>query len=144
MGLRCPATLCNTENDPEAEECKNCGTPLQGYARLSAYPSYLFNQGIVAVSQGEVSRARDLFAAIVYWCPLDIEARNALATACLALGDKTEARRHWQTVLARAATNTTAKQGLTVLENASQSKSATKKQHGNRRRKRRRGKSKRK
>ena len=119
--LTCPSTLCRTDNDPRAEACSRCGSPLRGYARLVTHPAQLFNQGLAAAREGQLTRARDLFAAVVHWCPLDLEARNALALACLVLGDQAEARVHWGVVLARAPTDTLAKQGTAVLDGAAPS-----------------------
>ena len=115
MGLTCPANLCRADNDIQAEVCVRCGTPLHGYARLSAYPALLFNQGLSAARTGNMAQARDAFAAVVYWCPLDQEARNALALACFALGDQTQARSHWERVLTRSPENEVATQGLAAL-----------------------------
>jgi len=108
--------LCGVDNDPDADTCVGCGTPLQAYSRLSAYPGHLFNQGLAAAKQGEIGHARDLFAAVVGWCPMDMEARNALAMACLASGDTDAARGHWEAIIARAADNTIAQQGLSALD----------------------------
>lgn len=117
MRLLCP--VCKNENSSEIAVCSQCGTSLDGLQNLSIYPSQLFNLGLVAAKNGENTRARDLFAAVVHWCPLDQDARNALATACLSLGDHTEARRHWETVLSRSPTNENAMNGLAVLDNVS-------------------------
>jgi hypothetical protein len=71
---------------------------------------------------GEIEQARDLFAAVVYWCPKDLEAHNALAMACLALNDLIEAKRQWEFVLAHAPTDALAMRGLRQLEELPQSK----------------------
>jgi tetratricopeptide (TPR) repeat protein len=89
-----------------------CGIPLQGYKRLLLYPSQLFNIALTEARQGQLGKARDLFASLVQWCPLDIEARNALAMACLALGDKVEARSQWEIVLAQSPNDPLAQRGL--------------------------------
>src|SRR5947209_14725003 len=118
MRLTCPGGTCRADNDAQAEVCVRCGTPLRGYARLSTYPAHLFNLGLSAAREGQVARARDLFAAVVYWCPMDLEARNALAMASYALGDATEARHHWETVLARFPADALATRGLAELASA--------------------------
>jgi Flp pilus assembly protein TadD len=118
MRLTCPAVSCRADNDARADACARCGTPLSAYARLSVYPARLFNQGLAAARGGQLLRARDLFAAVVCWCPLDMEARNALAMACYALGDKTEALIHWRTVLARLPEDAIARQGVAAIESA--------------------------
>ena len=124
MGLTCPAANCRADNDAQAETCERCGTPLREYARLLAYPAQLFNLGLSAAREGHVNRARDLFSSIVHWCPMDMEARNALATACFSLGDKVEARRHWETVLSRSPSNAHATQGIAALDGATESSRA--------------------
>jgi hypothetical protein len=52
----------------------------------------------------------------VYWCPKDIEARNALALACFQLHDLLEAQRQWREVLALAPGNALALQGIQCIE----------------------------
>ena len=116
MKLNCPVNTCQAENDAEAEVCSRCGTPFSGFAQLSTYPAHLFNQGLSAAREGQMSRARDLFSAVVYWCPTDREARNALGMACLALGDQPEARHHWETVLNRFPKDPIATQGIATLD----------------------------
>lgn len=116
MSIRCPESNCRFENEVSATECVRCNTPLQGYVRLLDHPAHLFNQGLTSARNGEFERARDLFAAVVYWCPKDLEARNALAMACLALHDLLEARRQWEMVLAQVPTDTIAKRGLHQLQ----------------------------
>lgn len=108
------------ENEALASECVRCGTPLQNYAQLLNYPASLFNLGLAKTRTGELGQARDLFAAVVYWCPKDVEARNALAMACLALHDLPEARRQWELVLTQAPTNTLALRGLSQLDTTTQ------------------------
>lgn len=110
--LQCPVPRCGTGNEFAAAECAGCGTPLTSYARVSAYPAKLFNRGLAAASEGRLAEARDLFAALVHWCPLDLEARSALALACLDLGDSEAARRHWELVLSRRPGDTMAAEGL--------------------------------
>lgn len=116
MKLTCPAPMCRADNDIQAETCVRCGTPLFSYARLSIHPAQLFNLGLATARQGQYTRARDLFAAVVYWCPMDREARNALAMACFALDDHVEARYHWDKVLELAPTDGLAKRGIEALE----------------------------
>lgn len=118
MKLICPASACRAGNHAQAEVCERCGTPLRGYARLSTYPARLFNLGLSAARAGKVARARDFFAAVVHWCPMDLEARNALAMACFALGDETEARHHWEMILERSPVDALVMQGLAALESA--------------------------
>ena len=118
MELTCPITTCRAANDLGAAVCVRCGAPLTGYARLVAYPALLFNLGLEAARAGQLPRARDLFAAVVHWCPMDLEARNALAMACLAVGDRSEARLHWETVLARSPSNPIAARGIGTLDDA--------------------------
>jgi tetratricopeptide (TPR) repeat protein len=116
MKIICPESSCRKENDVFAEECVRCGTQLQSYVQLLNYPAHLFNEGLVKARNGELEQARDLFAAVVYWCPKDLEARNALAMACLALHDLLEARRQWEIVLAQSPADTLALRGLSQLE----------------------------
>jgi hypothetical protein len=111
----CPLPRCGAENEAGADICAGCGTPLRTHAFLSAYPAYLFNQGLAAARAEKLSRARDLFSAVVHWCPKDWEARNALAYASFELGDAVEARRHWNLVLAERATDPFATTGLERL-----------------------------
>lgn len=125
MKVVCPESSCRKENDALASECVCCGTPLQSYAQLLNHPAYLFNQGLARAHNGEFEQARDLFAAVVYWCPKDLEARNALAMACLALKDQMEAKRQWEFVLAHAPTDALAMRGLRQLEEQPQSMGQT-------------------
>lgn len=67
---------------------------------------------MAAAAAGELAGARELFAAVVHWCPLDAEARNALAMACHQLGDAEAARAHWAAVLARSPRDPMATAGL--------------------------------
>lgn len=114
--VQCPIATCRAENDPQATMCIRCNTPLQEYTRLLFYPTRLFNEGLVAVRDGRLRQARDLFAGVVQWCPKDIEARNALAMACFALRDWSEARRQWETVQAQSPNDPIAQRGLAHLE----------------------------
>lgn len=116
MKIICPASTCRADNDPQAEVCKVCGTPLRGFAQLSVYPAHLFNQGLSAAREGQMTQARDLLSALVYWCPMDVEARNALAMVCLALGDRITSRHHLETVLDRSPTDAVATQGIAMLD----------------------------
>lgn len=106
------------ENETFSSECVRCGTPLQSYIRLLNYPASLFNQGLAKARAGAFRQARDLFAAVVYWCPKDVEARNALAMTCLALQDLLEARRQWKLVLDQVPTDAIALRGLKQLDEA--------------------------
>jgi hypothetical protein len=114
--LTCPASTCRTDNDVRAEVCERCRLPLSGFARLYLFPAHLFNMGLSAAQSNQMAYARDLFAAVVYWCPLDYEARNALALACFTLGDAIEARKHWEAVLKQSPSNTLAARGLVAIE----------------------------
>ena len=116
MRLTCPT--CRSDNEELAEVCLRCGIPLSGYARLATYPANLFNLGLSAAREGQLAHARDLFAAVVYWCPADQGARNALAMACYALGDAVEARHQWEKVLERFPTDALATQGIAALISA--------------------------
>jgi Flp pilus assembly protein TadD len=113
--VRCPLTDCATENAADADTCVRCGTPLRHLARLSVYPDHLFNRGLAAAMAGELGTARDLFAAVVHWCPLDVEARNALALASFQLDDHAAARANWTTVLERFPGDAMAAEGLARL-----------------------------
>ncbi len=116
MKVVCPESSCRKENEASASECVRCGTPLQSYVQLLNHPAHLFNQGLGVARNGEFERARDLFAAVVYWCPKDLEARNALAMACLESRDLLEAKRQWELVLAQAPTDRLALRGLSQIE----------------------------
>jgi tetratricopeptide (TPR) repeat protein len=120
--LVCPIPACRAENDGAADVCAECGTPLRAYRDLALLPAQLFNRGLVAARKGQTRRARDLFAAVVYWCPDDKEARNALAMACFALKDYAEARSHWEKVLMQSSQDNTALQGMKELEKYGRSK----------------------
>lgn len=120
MSVRCPVLLCHEENAYGAEVCAGCRTPLSGYARLHLHPAYLFNQGLAAAREGRLAAARDCFAAVVHWCPGDIEARNALALAGLRLGDRSEAHRQWTKVLDRRPGDPKAAWGLAQLAESAQ------------------------
>ena len=111
----CPSARCRAENDAAADQCRKCGLPLAGLARLHAHPAALFNRGLEAAQGGQFGEARELFAAVVHWCPRDVEARNALALACLRHGDPAAARRHWEDVLARVPGDDLATRGLRAL-----------------------------
>lgn len=115
MTIRCPMPRCGADYEASAEACAGCGSPLWNYARLSAYPAHLFNQGLAAARAGRLGAARELFAAVVHWCPADWEARNALALASFELGDLAAARRHWESVLSRRTNDPQATHGLCRL-----------------------------
>lgn len=117
MKLKCPNPGCRSENDAQAERCHSCGAPFRQYANLSIYSAQLFNCGLAAAKNGDFGVARDNFAAVVRWCPMDREARNAWAMACFALGDFKNARDNWQTVLEKWPHDEFAKQGMEALEN---------------------------
>jgi tetratricopeptide (TPR) repeat protein len=82
---------------------------------LYLYGAHLFNAGLRKARSGQLHQARDLFAAVVYWCPADRDARNALAAACFSLGDKKGARDQWQEVLRRFPADLFASRGLDRL-----------------------------
>lgn len=111
----CPVGTCRAANEAGADVCVRCGTPLRAYAQLVSVPARLFNEGVRVARRGELPRARDLFAAVVYWCPADVEARNALAAACLGLRDVNAARAHWEAVLQRCPADAVARRGLEAL-----------------------------
>lgn len=116
VSLVCPVSRCGAANEPGASRCVRCELPLDGYGRLVAHPADLFNQGLAAARAGRLRTARDLFSAVVRWCPLDLDARNAFALACFELGDEEEARRSWDEVLARSPHDETARRGLAELD----------------------------
>jgi tetratricopeptide (TPR) repeat protein len=118
----CPILACRAKNDVAADVCVECGTPLMAYRDLAILPAQLFNRGLVAARNGQIRHARDLFAAIVYWCPNDKEARNALAMACFTLKDYKEARSHWEKVLIHSSKDTIALQGMKEIEKYDRSK----------------------
>ncbi|GHO65074.1 hypothetical protein KSC_039660 [Ktedonobacter sp. SOSP1-52] len=115
MQIICPAENCRTANDPDAEKCIHCGTRIKEYIHIITHQAQLFNEGVTYAHKGDLSRARDLFAAVVYWYPQDIEARAALAMACISVGDLKEAYRHWELILEQAPENTLAQQNIVVL-----------------------------
>lgn len=136
--LTCPASRCRVGNDDSSETCIGCGTPLESYARVASHAALLFNLGLAAVAEKRMKEARDLFAAVVLWCPNDSEARNAHALACYQLGDKAEARRGWEAVLARSSRDETASRGMLLLDQPkrpqrSSSRSSNKKRPAKRR-----------
>lgn len=128
MKLQCPISTCRADNDALNETCIRCGTPVREYFRLLTYPARLFNQGLQDAQAGHMTRARDLFAAVVNWCPRDREARSALGAACFALGDGEEAQRQWETVLRYAPSDAFATQGLAIL--AAQAEQTRKSENG--------------
>jgi hypothetical protein len=119
MKIPCPASACRAENDMSNTHCVKCGIALREYIRLYIYTAHLFNAGLREARSGQLHQARDLFAAVVYWCPGDREARNALATVCFSLGDEKGARTHWQEVLQRFPSDPLATQGLERLAHKS-------------------------
>lgn len=116
LSLICPIGTCQTSNDLHAETCIRCGIPLQGYKRMKIYSSQLFNDGLVKSRSGHYREARDVFAAIVCWYPMDIEARNALAMVCLAQKDFEQASQQWNIVLQQSPSNAIARQGMEKLQ----------------------------
>jgi hypothetical protein len=116
--VRCPVPNCGTDNDATADSCARCGIPVRNFARLSAYPAQLFNRALSAARSDDLGTARELFAAVVHWCPHDWEARNALALAHFQLGDTTQARHHWTLVLGQRPEDPFATAGLARLDPA--------------------------
>ena len=125
MRISCPESTCRADNDVSAAFCVHCQTPLRAYIKLLIHPARLFNQGLDRAYAGEFKQARDLFAAVVYWCPMDLEARNALAAACFTLGDLTDAYQQWEFVSKNSPINTLAHalamQGLERVRDGQQS-----------------------
>ncbi|WP_242888456.1 hypothetical protein [Actinomadura litoris] len=111
--VKCPFPRCGAENDHDAAECGRCGAPVRSYALLSGYSAHLFNRGLAAARENRLAEAHGYFAAVVHWCPSDIEARNAFALACQALGHADEARDAWEEVLRRRPGDRLAGLGLT-------------------------------
>jgi tetratricopeptide (TPR) repeat protein len=119
LQIICPSIACSTLNDIKAETCVKCGLPLGEFTYLTLYPYKLFNMGLAAAKENRMSEARDLFASVVYWCPKDIEARNALAMTCYTLGDLVAARSHWEKVLKQSSSDSIALQGISSIEKRS-------------------------
>ncbi|MFJ9616184.1 tetratricopeptide repeat protein [Streptomyces noursei] len=71
----------------------------RGRLRMRAHAARMFNNGLAAARNGRPDLARDFFAACVLWYPHDLDARSALALACLESGDPNTAREHWEQVL---------------------------------------------
>lgn len=115
LTVRCPLPRCGADNAFDADSCAGCGTPVRGYARISAYAAYLFNCGLAAAREGRLTAARDYFAAVVHWCPADTGARNALALAGFRLGDTAEARHQWEQVRERRPDDPLALRGLSLV-----------------------------
>ena len=132
MNLPCPITVCRAINDPAAQTCARCGVPLRPYAHLLAAAASLFNQGLKAARAGEYRLARDLFASVVYWCPMDMEARNALAAACLSVRDFDAATLHWKMILSRSPSDAMALAGLEALKTVPESAYRSKRKRGKR------------
>ena len=135
MKIVCPISLCRGENDPQNEKCQHCGTPLAAYARFQVFQAQLYNQALSAAQSGNLQRARDLFASVVAWCPHDIQAHNGLAMVCFQMGDRDNARLHWDVVLSRRPQDVIALKGLALL---AQPKTSTQRESkGKKRRKKR-------
>lgn len=115
MLIACPGVTCRAQNDARNEVCLRCQLPLQGYVQLLTHPNNLFNTGLDMAHANRLGEARDLFAAVVYWCPKDVEARKALAMACFALNDQHEARKQWEHVLEQSPDDELAQQGVAAL-----------------------------
>lgn len=127
MKITCPLGPCKSENELNAESCSACGVPLQGYAHLYSHPNQLFNLGLEAAREGRLKQARDYFAAVINWCPLDLEARNAMTMACFALKDYEEARMHCQLALKQSPGDAVAGRGLMSIAIASNVRPTAKK-----------------
>ncbi len=115
LRVNCPALGCGGENDVRAEVCRHCLTPIEAYCRLALHPLTLFNRGLTAARAGEMALARECFAAVVFWQPEDLAARNAHALACLEARDDAAARQGWREVLERSPTDAFATRGLAAL-----------------------------
>lgn len=133
MTIACPSTTCRFENAASAQSCERCSTPLAEYARLLAFPAQLFNLGLQAARDGNLTKARDLFSAVVCWCPFDIEAKNALALACFLLDDRGEAKRQWDRVIQASPNDVKATAGLLELDCVSRKKDANPQQSSRKR-----------
>ena len=111
-----------TEPEPEPNPDPDLGGPelgeaaARGHVRIRAHAARLFNDGLAAARNGLPTVARDHFAACVYWYPHDLEARSALALACLESGDRDTAREHWRQVLDQRPSDTKALRGLALLD----------------------------
>ena len=114
--LPCPRATCRTENPADAERCIRCQVPLRGYARLTVYAARLFNEGLRAARCADITRARELFAAVVFWCPMDVQARHALAMASLAQDDLDGAEGHWTVLKKRSPSDDLATRGLAAVQ----------------------------
>ena len=138
MTVACPVGTCRSPNDAGAQVCDRCGTPLRAYVQLATAAAQLFNRGLRAARDGDAPLARDLFAAVVHWCPMDLEARNALASACFMLRDFCAARGHWEAVLQRSPGDPIAQRGVAAVAagpaDAGVSRRSSKKQGRRRRR----------
>jgi Flp pilus assembly protein TadD len=124
--LACPSPRCRSENATGAAACRRCGLPLTELALLAGHHARLFNQGLAAAKENRLQAARDLMSAVVEWCPHDLEARNALALLALKLDDRETARRHWETVLGKAASNRLALGGVAYLQRLQETEAAAK------------------
>jgi Flp pilus assembly protein TadD len=117
-------TSTTPESDDETRDEQETGlAPLPASAvhqhqRIRAHAARLFNEGVAAGRAGQAAMARDLFAAIVHWYPHDLEARSALALACLESGDDLAAQSHWAYVLNRRASDPRALGGMILLRDA--------------------------
>lgn len=116
MLIVCPEATCRAQNEASNTKCMRCDAPLEAYVQLLTHPNHLFNQGLLMARSNKLGEARDLFAAVVYWCPNDLEARNALALACFALNDYAEAQKQWNLVLAQSRDDKLAKQGVEAVQ----------------------------
>jgi|GEM_PF-3648556 len=123
----CPIPQCRKPNNLESETCQACGTPLREYARLVNHSARLFNNGLDAASDSRLDEAIESFAAVVHWCPSDLDARNALAQAYFESDNDRAARRHWDQVLERKSKNEIALKGLELLAQRAEKKKAGKK-----------------
>ena len=116
MLIVCPEATCRAQNEASNTKCIRCNAPLEAYVQLLTHPNHLFNQGLLMARSNKLGEARDLFAAVVYWCPNDLEARNALALVCFAQKDFTEAQKQWDKVLAQSSDDKLAKQGVEAVQ----------------------------
>ncbi len=134
MKLVCPICKNPLDLNVQLVDCQNCGAPVRSYARLSQHSAILFNRGLLAARRGDMTKARDCFAAVVNWCPNDIEARNALAMACFELKDWQLAHFNWEKIQQTLPADDLSARGLAILQDRRKS-AENAKLHRNRTRK---------
>lgn len=122
-------TLCSinvtakSDEWPEAERywptCNACGLAWREEEQILLWPR---DGRLPATRAGDLTEARELFAAVVHWCPMDAETRNALALANYQLDEHETARTHWQAVLDRSPGDRFTTEGLARLVRPSSGK----------------------